>query len=746
MKQLNNPLGILLLACMFPWFTTLGQNPEWKFIRPTNTGVCGDYHQAIAVDRLGRIWTTGYMPFWSEGGVTMFDGTVWTTWSNFDSPLPNERVNDIQFDQFNNVWIATENGLAKFDGTNWTIYNSSNAGFTSNNIRGVVIDLSGNVWVTFQGVSNSNGGVGKYNGSTWTIYTASNSNLPTNKVGSAAVDQQNNVWFGSVIGAIKFDGLNWIVYNTNNSGIPSNEVEDVFVDELNNKWFVTTRGAARYNGSSWLVYNSQNTPMPDDRYLSSITIRGNDIWISAIDYFIAHFDGSQWTIFPTDNFTFDVAIDSSGNGWACGIGFVEKYNGSNWTVYTRFNTGLPGHFVDEIYIDKNNIKWIASGDNGGIAKFDGNTWTDYGLRNGNHHPWPFPYTTIGTSSVMDRVGNNWIAARGVLGGVAKWENDHWVTWDNANSGVVLQDIAAIAADSLGNLWVGLQYFGVSMFNGTSWVNYNVGNSGLANNYVKAFCAEPNGVVWIGTDNGLNKFVNGNWTVYNTSNSGIPGNNIRSICPDAQGNKWIATDNGLAKFNGTIWTVYNKSNSGIVANNVFSVVVEQNNVVWAGAHNTQTWPYYGGVSRFNGTSWTSFTPDNSPLPHLQVEALALDRLGNLWISPMSMGIAVYHEGGIVTAADDEELFSGTPKSFALFQNYPNPFNPSTTIRFSLSQPGHASLKVYDIMGRIVANLMEGRKDAGEYSIVFDGGGLTSGVYFYRLQTDRSAETKKMLLVK
>ncbi len=85
-------------------------------------------------------------------------------------------------------------------------------------------------------------------------------------------------------------------------------------------------------------------------------------------------------------------------------------------------------------------------------------------------------------------------------------------------------------------------------------------------------------------------------------------------------------------------------------------------------------------------------------------------------------------------------------FRLGQNYPNPFNPSTHISYSIRESGFVSLKVFDGAGREVRTLVHENKPAGMHSIVFDGSGLPSGVYFYRMQTGSFVETKKMLLVK
>ncbi len=86
-------------------------------------------------------------------------------------------------------------------------------------------------------------------------------------------------------------------------------------------------------------------------------------------------------------------------------------------------------------------------------------------------------------------------------------------------------------------------------------------------------------------------------------------------------------------------------------------------------------------------------------------------------------------------------------FRLSQNFPNPFNPSTGIQYSISQPGRVTLKVYDMLGREAASLVDEYQAAGHYSVNFDGTGLSTGVYIYQLKMSGNfSQTKKMLLLK
>jgi hypothetical protein len=95
-------------------------------------------------------------------------------------------------------------------------------------------------------------------------------------------------------------------------------------------------------------------------------------------------------------------------------------------------------------------------------------------------------------------------------------------------------------------------------------------------------------------------------------------------------------------------------------------------------------------------------------------------------------------------DEGSLLS--PDSYNLAQNFPNPFNPTTSIRYSIPQRSNVSLKVYDILGNEVANLVNEEKDRGVYTVTFNAAGLSSGIYFYTLRADGFVQTKKMLLIK
>jgi rhamnogalacturonyl hydrolase YesR len=103
-------------------------------------------------------------------------------------------------------------------------------------------------------------------------------------------------------------------------------------------------------------------------------------------------------------------------------------------------------------------------------------------------------------------------------------------------------------------------------------------------------------------------------------------------------------------------------------------------------------------------------------------------------------------GAYIYSSEAEVTIAVPKVFALNQNYPNPFNPSTVICYQLPVAGPVSLKVYDVIGREVATLVNETKEAGSYDVTFNATKLASGVYFYRMNAGSYTSVKKLLVMK
>jgi len=128
------------------------------------------------------------------------------------------------------------------------------------------------------------------------------------------------------------------------------------------------------------------------------------------------------------------------------------------------------------------------------------------------------------------------------------------------------------------------------------------------------------------------------------------------------------------------------------------------------------------------------------------AIIVWRIDPPWGGIYAQQISKYGNLGEIIISVNEENEDIKPESYYLAQNYPNPFNPTTTIRFEIPKSSYVTIKVYDVLGSEIATLINEEKSAGKYVVEFDGSGLSSGIYFYQLNTGGFIATKKMTLIK
>jgi hypothetical protein len=184
--------------------------------------------------------------------------------------------------------------------------------------------------------------------------------------------------------------------------------------------------------------------------------------------------------------------------------------------------------------------------------------------------------------------------------------------------------------------------------------------------------------------------------------------------------------------GTNWTTVTSP----IASNV-SGICGNGNSWWAVDQGATPTVYY---SSNNGANWTSqYLPGGTALYYHMSRA----RTGTtIWAVRSDGSISRYGQAisGIIN------ISSTVPDKYTLGQNYPNPFNPTTNIKFAIPKNGLVTLKIYDILGREVTTLVNEVKTAGSYLVDFNASTLSSGIYFYRLESNGFRETKKMMLIK
>ncbi len=335
--------------------------------------------------------------------------------------------------------------------------------------------------------------------------------------------------------------------------------------------------------------------------------------------------------------------------------------------------------------------------------------------------------------------------------------DSYRNYDASTHGENADGFAAKTGTGLGNVFRGCR----SWYNADDgWDFYSNSTGGLTLDSCWAF--------W----NGVNLWGDGSWAGdgdgYKLGGAGTTAEHKLTNC--------IAFDNVLSGF------AQNHSTAGQTMINCSSYRNSQNTFSFYEAatagtilhHVLKNCISYGGkgVSLYTSTeqvtnSWQTLTLTDADFESLDTAGVtgprnadySLPKLKFLHLAKGSQAIDKGTDVGIPFAGTAPDMgayeYSGTTgiandlshaKEFALGQNYPNPFNPSTMIRYQVPVSGNVELKVFDVLGEEVAELVNGIQSAGSYNCSFNAAGLPSGLYFYMLKAGSNVETKKMLLLK
>jgi ligand-binding sensor domain-containing protein len=260
----------------------------------------------------------------------------------------------------------------------------------------------------------------------WTNYNSTNG-LFSNSAIVITADKFNNIWIGLGSGSVgdgieKFDGLNWTHFDNTNSGLPENDIHSLKADTSGNLWISfyggsgqTLTGLTKFDGSTWTVYDTTNSAILSN-YIYDIQIdKKNNIWLSCAGG-ISKFDGTAFTnyILPVSG---SLVIEDSANVWIGVNGYgLYNFNPLTGTLvnYDLSNSSIPSNYISCIDIDTNGIIWLgfsfafnggigAGGTNGGLATFDGTSFTTI---------WPFQNFYTGAYGLtVDQTNNIWVSTR-----------------------------------------------------------------------------------------------------------------------------------------------------------------------------------------------------------------------------------------------------------------------------------------------------------------------------------------------
>jgi photosystem II stability/assembly factor-like uncharacterized protein len=292
-------------------------------------------------------------------------------------------------------------------------------------------------------------------------------------------------------------------------------------------------------------------------------------------------------------------------------------------------------------------------------------------------------------------------------------------------------------DSLTGFAFAINVFSVTTNGGANWSNSPAPTSGgfYFLNSLTGWTTYYSG----GGNSQLMKTTNGgaNWTMQlSTTNFRI----MYDVFFINQNTGWVSGYRHLIEKTtdgGASWVVQNDLES---AGGLYSIYFKDENTGWTVGDyysSNATSCYY---TTNGGSNWLK---ENSVTSGGRIEKVRFSSPTNGWIAGQYGKVFKTDNAGGLTGISNA---AAAPEKFELSQNYPNPFNPSTKISFAIPKTGFVSLKVYDVTGKEVRTLVNDLKSAGNYSVDFNASNLSSGIYFYRIESEGFSRTMKMILVK
>ena len=634
---------------------------QWRQVRPSNTGIPGLQLNFGGMGPGGTVWVAGRWPFWFEGGVGVYDPAtdLWTTYSNVDTPIPSDWVNEVQFDPAGVAWFATDGGLLRKDGDQWTKWTTANAPFVHNQIDDVYIAPNGDVWANNSGVQETSAAILRYSAGTWTRFMVGQPipfAPPWNQLGEVLVTPDGHAWVTNQVlnGVAEYDGSTWTLRGENIGRFGSG-----LVDHNGDLWFVAGTGGGaqfwRYRRAAdeWDRFApGVGTPFANTTITrlgiddAGVVYCGN--WMGQV----IRFNGTTFDqVADVDDAVYGIGVASNGDYWVTTLGNGQTGClhhldplGNPIRVYNTWNTGMVDYFIDRITLDRTGNLWLSCGE-GGISRFDGTRWRNWGNHNRGSEPYPWAGNEPMGGFYLDSTGTGWMGGNGI----GRWDpssGQFTGFWNYQNNpGIGVTNFSSFAEDAAGAIFAAEDYGLVYRFNGTQWVQQPTSAGSYTSSYA-GVKADSQGRVWaMGWlraylwDGVTWTQVGQDWQIFDRG-----GINCFDIGPDDT--LWIGTNQGLLRVSPQGQTTfYTTANSPLPAKEVQGIDVRHDGVVALSSHEfLSTTPFPSGVAVISGdpavaANWKTYAYGTHPIPHYQLGAVCWDADDNLWISALSEACAV-----------------------------------------------------------------------------------------------------------
>jgi streptogramin lyase len=671
---------LFFILITFSFISISQQAPQvsWRYYTTGNTGILGDYAEALWIDHDGDPYIAAYTPGWEEGGFSKYmqQSNHWINYSNMDYPVIGS-TNDVGASRISEIiegpngilWMATWRGILKFNpsigSSSLEFWGANNSIHPGGRTMDIEIAPDGSIWAAIQSVVWGSGGLIHFNPATntWQYwgYGSTANNWPGLIGFCEHVSIQPKPAGGYVVWV---DGQGWntmITFDSNTqlfTLLPQNYVTgevvalpgDDCVDAEGNLWAlrVTTPGDPfsldyRTPAGTWIT-----PPQP-----SSVI---SDIWVfKAFGNHKALITGSNSEVFQFEGtwqskgiwregaYTYALDIDNQGNIWATGTEGAAKRNVATgqWQRHRITNSSQIDYFVDDLAIDDAGNVWMtgnAGSGIGGFQKFDGINWTGYNQATYGLG-YPFPFLTDNSEAICFRPSNGTIVINPMFNYLHSWNGSSYSSLNYTDS-----KSRGLEEDSQGKLWSLGENYGLSYYNDVSqnWSSVPFLGTGQA---IRKDPTRP-GTIWacssyevLRTDGSYN---------YSRVVDDFPeldpqSDVLSTVVPATAGISWVGSNQGLFRLdaNTNTYQFFSPGNSAIPGENITPLAYSPDGILWftnfSSVNTSQI-----GLCWFDGTQFGILPVVNGGLPHAQISDMEVKEVPNgyeLWMSCLSRGIAV-----------------------------------------------------------------------------------------------------------
>ena len=289
--------------------------------------------------------------------------------------LPSNNVLCLASDGNGTMWFGTQNGIAIYDGSTWEVMNTTtHPGLANNNVSSILIATDGDIW------TGGDYGVSKYSGSTWTTYVTSDG-LGSNRITNLTEVSNGDIWISDYNGATLYDGTIFKAYKSAD-GLPFGGVEDI-VELKNGDILMATGlgGLALFDGTDFTLITDSEGLVSNSTTALAVDASDN-VWVGTSNGVSVFSEAMVWqtnhtrmyempmpdTLNPVE----DIVVDSKGNVWTgiyvdylVTVGGIAKFDGSTWTDYDETD-GMVGPTIRALAVDENDAIWVAT--SSGVTK------------------------------------------------------------------------------------------------------------------------------------------------------------------------------------------------------------------------------------------------------------------------------------------------------------------------------------------------------------------------------------------